>query len=43
MLPVDTKALIIEMHRDGYSLKQIGKIVDLRPRTVSNVLRKWKT
>ena len=40
MLLDTIKAQIFIFHEDGWSLKEIGKRLGLRPRTVSNVLRK---
>lgn len=42
MLAAAVKDKIAEQKTQGMTLKQIGRKVRLRPRTVSNVLRKWK-
>lgn len=42
MLSAAVKDKISELSAQGLSLKQVGGRVRLRPRTVSNVLRKWE-
>ncbi len=42
MLAAAVKDKIVACKTEGMTLKQIGQSVRLRPRTVSNVVRKWK-